>query len=127
MQIMNELIKNESKLQSMAEVRCYFGLSKLAVACYQHLWDYGNYLSVAELGARVHCRPSNAYRALHQLEVCGLVKKSKIPEYKSTEYTALPIEEAFDTYRERQRRCLLPIMQAQRRQRPLDMPHEWRE
>jgi predicted transcriptional regulator len=122
---MNEVIKNENGSESMAEVRHYFGLSRLATACYQQLWQDVHYRSVAELAARVHCPPSNAYRALQQLETCGLIKKSKIPTYKSTEYRALPVEEAFDTYRELQRRCLLPVMRAQRRQRSLGMPYEW--
>jgi predicted transcriptional regulator len=73
---MNEFIKNDYSPKSMVGVRHYFGLSKLATACYEKLWNHRQYLSVAELAAKVGCRPSNAYRALYQLEACGLVKSS---------------------------------------------------
>ena len=94
-------------------------LSQLEAECYVTLWDDPTGMYAIDLAVILTRSASNLYSALRKLEEYGFVISFKITSYDKTFFKAVALEEAFEVYMARKRAQLLPLMQRQRRQRPL--------
>ncbi len=89
------------------------GFSRLSVACYDSIYKSGPTLA-SKLADDIGLERTHVYPILKQLEEKGFVRSLKT-ELGPTYYSAVPVEEALDSYFVYQKRLVLPIIRQQRR------------
>ena len=71
------------------------GFSKLAIACYQSLYQDGM-ASASELHNRLNRSFSSIYLCLKQLEAKGFVSRTKAAQQGPTYFMAVPVNQALE-------------------------------